>query len=90
VLYEGQKLKLGSYRIFIKDSPAHTKMPPVFYTTKDGKSQPSIVRNMTINTTSIELEHAWACGYTQIYLIDCIVSHNEVAIFKDFIEKQYA
>ena len=87
VLYEGQKLKLGIYRVFIKDSPADSKNPPVFYTCKDGKSQPSIIKNLTLNVTSIELEHAWACNYTQIYLIDCIISHNEVTIFKDFIEK---
>jgi len=53
---------IGVYQIYIEDSPKTDF--PVFFTTVNGVSQPSLLRKTTIWTTSIEIEYAYSKGYT--------------------------
>jgi hypothetical protein len=61
--YRGQKLIMGIYKIFIEATPMNDEFP-IFFTTVDGTSQPSIIRNSYLWTTSAEIEYAWSEGYT--------------------------
>jgi hypothetical protein len=57
VKYSGQKLILGIYQVHIQDSPMSNY--PIFFTTVDGISQPSTIRNTTMWATSAEIEYAY-------------------------------
>jgi len=47
ILYEGQNIPMGMYKIFIEKSPEDdiNKRYPCFYTVVDGTSQPSLIKN---------------------------------------------
>lgn len=81
---------MGIYEIFIKNSP-NTDLP-VFFTinSETGVSQPCKIKNAKIVVTSVEIEHAFKNGYTEIYLIEAIVSKTASRPFKKFIEEHYA
>jgi hypothetical protein len=67
ILFTGQVIPMGCYRIFIEESPITDF--PVFFTTFNGRSQPSNIKNTYLWTTSPEIIYAQKCGYSKIYLL---------------------
>lgn len=78
---------MGCYEIFIKDSPKSNF--PVFFTSVNGTSQPSLLRNTRMWVTSAEVEYAYKCGYTDMFLIQGIVSRTVGNPFTEFIMDHY-
>lgn len=77
------------YKIYVKNSPI-TDFPVFFTTSDEGVSQPLIVKNVYLTVTSVEVEYAYECGYTEIYLVDAVVSTATGKPFKKFIDEHYA
>ena len=65
---------MGVYKIFVKTSPS-SDFPPFFTVDQQGTSQPAIIKNGMLITTSVEIEFAYnRCDYKDIYLLEAVVS----------------